>query len=107
MHPTQRKRAMPAWPMSAKMIAQMMIEMICQTITALRLAPNDTIIPEVIWLGCEFEGIMRPALRDGATRPFADSPRWSHRPSPFVLTRGGNEAVCLAAPHGGWLDYPL
>jgi len=63
--------------------------------------------PEVIWLGCEFEGIMRPALRDRATRPFTDSPRWSHRPSPFVLTRGGNEAVCLAAPHGGWLDYPL
>jgi hypothetical protein len=63
--------------------------------------------PDVIWLGCEFEGIMRPALRDGATRPFTDSPRWSHRPSPFVVVRGGTEDVGLAAPHGGWLDYPL
>lgn len=63
--------------------------------------------PDVSWLGCEFEGIMRPALRAGATRPFADSTRWTHRPSPFVLTSGGTEAVALAAPHGGWLDYPL
>lgn len=41
------------------MTDHMMIETICPKITALRLAPNDTIMPEVIWFFADWYFVRR------------------------------------------------